>query len=339
MRKGIITHSKPTISIAQFLYLSKLYFARHFATGKPAAELGKNLCGFFNRQHCAVVNSGTSALHLLLKTLITSTDDKILLSGYSCYDIANAVLLAGGKPIFLDVDEEGQLKRECIAKHIDNHVKAIIILHNFGHPCVIPNLDEFNIRIIEDCTHSFKNYYEFSDVMVSLGATKFVSGVECGVVLTSRDEVHQRIQGYLTTTGEIRYPYRESDFHAGIALMQFKEINKYIKKRKAIAGFYYNKLSAVIDNSALPNMNGDFLPYRFVIKLRNKDECDQILQFCRERGVRCERPVIPHKDAFKIDGVRKVYERFLSMPIYPSLSFGNQRRVMKILIQYLAQHN
>jgi len=334
--KKIIPHSKPTISIAQFLFLSKLFFSRNFSTGNTSNRLSGNLTRFFRRKYCEVLSSGTAALHLLLKSIITDPSDKILLPGYSCCDLANAVLLAGGIPVFIEASENGQISENDLLNNIDNEVKAIIIDHSFGQACLVPNLDSFGIKIIEDCTHTFKSFYKFSDIIVSLGATKLVSGVECGVVLTNQSNIIKSIQDDLSNSSNLRYPYRESDIHAGIAIKQVDEIEKYLVKRKKIAQYYFKHFSLSkkknICLAGKPAESSSF--YRFVIKMKNKDDCDACLKFCWENNIRCERPISPRKEAMKLEQVKKVYDTFLSIPIYPSLTRLECRKIVLVILKY-----
>ncbi|MCL2592576.1 MAG: DegT/DnrJ/EryC1/StrS aminotransferase family protein [Defluviitaleaceae bacterium] len=332
--KKNVSHSKPTISIKQYMYLSMIFLTRNLSTGKVVKKLEEVLSKYHQREYCVVTNSGTSALHLYFLSVIKEKGDEIIIPGYACRDIANAVLLAKGKPIVVDCEENGQVQKDDIMLLITSRTKAIVIQHNFGYPCILDALDKIGIEIIEDCTHSFKSYYTFTHVLFSLGATKYVSGAEGGAILTNSKKTYNRIRNYLSESSFTRYPYRESDVHAAIALMQVTEINKYVRKRRKIAEYYTKKLFPLIGRISLLYEENNHAPYRFVIKLRDKRDCDDCLIFCKRHGIQCERPITLHSSALTLEHVESNQETFFSLPIYPSLSCLERRRVISVILKY-----
>lgn len=75
-----------------------------FSHGKQVAELERQLCEHTGARYAVGVNSGTDALVLLLRALGLRPGDEVVVPAYSFVATASSVVLAGGRPVFADVD-------------------------------------------------------------------------------------------------------------------------------------------------------------------------------------------------------------------------------------------
>ncbi|WP_051871418.1 DegT/DnrJ/EryC1/StrS family aminotransferase [Streptomyces sclerotialus] len=75
-----------------------------FSHGRQVAELEKALAQFTGARHVIGVNSGTDALVLLLRACGIRPGDGVLVPAYSFAATATSVVLAGGRPQFVDID-------------------------------------------------------------------------------------------------------------------------------------------------------------------------------------------------------------------------------------------
>ena len=65
------------------------------------------LAGYLNSSNFLLVNQARIGVYLALKTIVKKTKkNEILLSPYTIADVINMVILAGGKPIFIDINIE-----------------------------------------------------------------------------------------------------------------------------------------------------------------------------------------------------------------------------------------
>jgi len=115
-------------------------------------------------------NSGTSAIHIALETLKEAenwdSNTEILVPALTFISTTNAVIHAGLKPIFVDVDaKKYNIDPDIIEKRITKRTKAILPVHCFGLPCEMDKIEtiaaKYQLKIIEDCSDahfaSFKN--------------------------------------------------------------------------------------------------------------------------------------------------------------------------------------
>lgn len=104
--------------------------------------------------------SGRMGFYCLLKTWGIGPNDEVILTGFTCSVMANAVLRTGATPVFSDVDPKTfGSDPTAIERAITPRTKAIVAQHSFGIPCDIESIvrlaKEKGIRLVEDCAISF----------------------------------------------------------------------------------------------------------------------------------------------------------------------------------------
>ena len=101
---------------------------------------------FFNAKYALSTSSGTTALHLALKSLDIKKGDEVILPNLTFASPINTVITSGAKPVVLDVNPQTYtIDVRKIEKAITKKTKAIICVHLYGQPCdldeLIKNLD------------------------------------------------------------------------------------------------------------------------------------------------------------------------------------------------------
>ena len=100
--------------------------------------------------------AGRMAFYSLLKALNIGIGDEVILPGFTCSVMPNAVWRSGAIPVFADIDKDtfGSDPVE-IEKRISSRTKLIVAQHSFGIPCDIPAIVEVGkkhgIFVVEDC--------------------------------------------------------------------------------------------------------------------------------------------------------------------------------------------
>ena len=171
-----ITLSNPIINNSLTINLLKRVLKSTFVNeGKQTRELEKKICKFLNVKYCLTTTSGTTALFLALKALGLNNNDEVIVPNITFPATANAVSMAGGKPIFVDVDPVNILiDEEALIKKISKKTKFIIPVHisGRGHNIkkVIKICKERGIKVVEDAAEAFgskfngKNLGTFGEV-------------------------------------------------------------------------------------------------------------------------------------------------------------------------------
>lgn len=153
-----------------------LHSLMNLNTGQDTIKL-KEL--FFNSS-IDFTNSGRTSLYVILKALKLPTKAKIGVPLYTCPSDFDAIVHAGYKPIFLDIDPENYtLSPESLEKKIDE-VEAVIAIHTFGRVADLDRITKItgDKPLIEDCAHALlsRSHGELLGTKSTAGFFSFRSG-------------------------------------------------------------------------------------------------------------------------------------------------------------------
>lgn len=99
--------------------------------------------------------AGRMAFYTIMKVLDIGPGDEVILTGFTCSVMPNAIIRIGAIPVFSDIDigTFGSSAEE-IEKKITPRTKMIVVQHSFGIPCNIRPIVEigkkYNIFVLED---------------------------------------------------------------------------------------------------------------------------------------------------------------------------------------------
>lgn len=168
--------------------------------GDYGAQAVRSLSSFLQTPFVFLCDSGRSAIVLALKAIGVEKGDRVAVQAYTCMVVANAIHAVGAKPVFIDVDNHGNMSSLDLKQKIDSQVRAIIIQHTFGIPAdlnrILAVANERGIRTIEDCAHALggekdgKQLGTFGDIGIfSFGSDKVISTSRGGAITTSSKEL------------------------------------------------------------------------------------------------------------------------------------------------------
>jgi perosamine synthetase len=149
---------------------------------------------------------GRIALYAILQALGVGAGDEVVLPGFTCVVVANAVLFAGAKPVFADISRATyNLNPASVERAITPRTKALIVQHTFGLPADLDSLlalaEHYRLPVIEDCAHALGSKYGGKQVgtfgtasfFSSQWSKPFTTGLG-GVAVTSNSETARRLQ-------------------------------------------------------------------------------------------------------------------------------------------------
>jgi len=131
-----------------------------FIEGPVVKELEEKLRDFLGVTHAITLASGSDALFLALKAVHLDCNSEVITTAFSFIATAEAIIRAGAKPVFADVDYNTMnIDPKSIEKNINNKTRAIVVVHIFGNPCKLDEIAEiarkYHLYLIEDCAQSF----------------------------------------------------------------------------------------------------------------------------------------------------------------------------------------
>jgi len=146
------------------------------------------------------------ALYVLLKAMALRDDDEIILPGYNCIVIPNAIRFAGLRPVYVDIRESDlNVDPELIERAITPRTRAVIVQHSFGVPADMDAMGDIcrrhGLPLIEDCAHALGAELDGRKLgtigyagFYSTEATKMFSTEKGGILVTADPELGRRIQ-------------------------------------------------------------------------------------------------------------------------------------------------
>ena len=157
----------------------------------------------YNLQDCIAVNSGTSALIASLWSLDLRPDDEVITTPFTFIATSNAILIAGAKPVFVDIDPRTYLiDPNKIEDAITEKTKAIIPVHLYGRVCEMESIlsiaKKYSLHVIEDSAQAFGASYKdtYAGMMSDCGCfsfykTKNISTFEGGMICIPKNSTMQ----------------------------------------------------------------------------------------------------------------------------------------------------
>lgn len=206
--------------------------------------------------HCQAVSSGSAGLWCALKGLGVKPGDEVITSAFTFIATIEAILLAGAKPVCVDIDDTFGLDPIEVEKAITSKTKAIIAVHMLGNMCDIQKIKQIakrhKLRLIEDACQAIGAHLNgrmagtFGDAGVySLDGGKTITCGEGGLVVTKKKIFHHYIRSYhdhghsYNMPGKraqelpnlIGFNFRMSELQAAYAIAQLAKLDDIIEKQ------------------------------------------------------------------------------------------------------------
>jgi len=301
---------KPSLSASDKVSVMKSVFKNEISGTSPTVnEFEKFSSEKFNREYSVAVSNGSVALDLALRVLELKDGDEVILPTFTIISCLSAVIRAGAKPVFCDVDSESwNMKIEHVENLVTKNTKAILMVHLYGLVAEADKISEFcnknNLYLIEDASEShgqkINNQYcgSFGDISTfSFYANKHITTGEGGMVLTDNALFANKLKQMrnLDFNPEQRFQhdnlywnYRLGGIQASLGISQLKSLDKRIDK-KIRQGQKYNKLfSGHEDILQYPIHNdGEIVNHYWVYGLIIKNGVDRnsLLDFLYKEGI------------------------------------------------------
>lgn len=111
-----------------------------------------------------LTHSCTAALEMAALLLDLGPSDEVIMPSYTFVSTANAFVLRGATPVFVDVDESFQIDLDQVEAAIGPHTKAIVPVHYAGMSCDMERLQALaaarGIPVVEDAAQALFSYYK-----------------------------------------------------------------------------------------------------------------------------------------------------------------------------------
>lgn len=343
------------------------------AQGPRVAAFEQAFAAYTGTKHAVAVANGTAALHLTLlahgigsplrgagfqpasdaqqPTPNSQQPDEVIVPAFSFAASANTVLLAGARPVFVDVrDDDFGIHAAAIEAAITPRTRAVIAVHLYGQMCDIDAVgaicERHKLVLIEDAAQAVgasmreQRAGSAGTGCFSFYATKNLTTGEGGMITTDDAAVASRArvlrsQGEPTryVTEELGYNYRMTEMAAALGHAQLPKLDARNEVRRANA----TRLSELLVGNARIVSPGE-LPgrrhvwHQYTIRVpAGRDARIRLQASLRDRGIESATfyPTPIHRQPLyqrlgygdpDMPVAQRLAGEVLSLPVHPTLS-------------------
>ena len=292
---------------------------RHLSIGPKVVEFEKKMGSFAGTKYAVAVNSGTSALHLIIRGIGIGEGDVVITTPFSFIASSNCILFEGANPLFVDIEEETlNLDADKVEEKLESmggeelaRVKASLVVDAFGQPAHWDRFEEigkkYNLKLIEDSAEALGSEYKGKSAG-SLGEVgvfafypnKQITTSEGGVLVTDNEEL-ARLARSMRNQGRgesgdwldherLGYNFRMDELSAALGCSQMERIEEILDKREKVAEMYEEKLAGV-EEVQVPFI-ADYINkmswFVYVVRLDGKINRDKVIKYLNKEGVQCK---------------------------------------------------
>lgn len=314
-------------------------------------------------EQAVAVANGTAALHLALLAHDIGPGDEVITTPFSFQATANMILATGARPVFVDINEDGNIDPSKVEAAITTKTKAVLPVHLYGRLCEMTALctviEQHGLALIEDAAQAHRaesngrRAGNFGTGCFSLYATKNLTAGEGGIVTCNDSDLAARLRR-LRSHGEderyesieLGYNYRMSETGAALALTQVPWLEERTLKRRHNAERLSQGLSKCSNGIQLPTMpaqSEEHVWHQYTIHVTHNR--DSLQNHLRENGIESAvyyPKLLPEQklyrdlgfDAETLPTARRLTAEVLSLPVHPGLSDQDIDHVIEAVSQW-----
>ncbi len=124
-----------------------------FVLGPEVEAFEREFAAYLGVQHVVGVANGTDAITIALRALGVQPGDEVVVPSFTFYATAEALITAGARPVFCDVDHDTRnVTVETVRAALTPATKAIVSVDLFGSPA--PDLRDLGVPVLEDAAQA-----------------------------------------------------------------------------------------------------------------------------------------------------------------------------------------
>jgi perosamine synthetase len=342
------------------------YLTSGLGAGPEVTKFEAGFAKFAGAKHAIAVNTGTAALHAAMLAVGVKSRDEVILPSFTFVATAEAVVLAGGKPVFVDIDPETYcLAPAEVEKYITKKTRAIVPVDLYGLSADMKPIreiaDKHDLAVVEDAAQAHGLSYKgkppgafASAACWSLYAAKNIGTGEGGLVTTDDDHIDEVTRMVRTHGEKAKYAsemlgcnYRMPEIQAAIGVVQLAKLPGFLAKRRANA----EQMTKVLSDSkplCLPYEPKGYVHSWYLYTARlykgERSERDNLLEELHKKGIGAEAYYVNpiHRMPFyrkfrkrKLPETEKASAQVFSLPIHPGVTEEQVDFISKTVLQLI----
>jgi perosamine synthetase len=365
---------RPAIGEAEIDAVRRVLESRWLGMGSRTAEFERRLCELLGVRHVVAVSSGSAALHLALAVLRLEPGDEVIVPSMTFVSCPQAVVAAGGRPVFCEVDPETvTLDLGDVARRITPRTRAVMPVHYGGFPCAMDELlalaHEHDLAVVEDAAHAFGSEYRGRMVgsigdlaCFSFDPVKNITCGEGGAVTTDDDALAVRLRlmrnlgvgrdswsrrehgrPWFYEASDFGLRYHLTDLNAAIGLVQLDRFDQLQARKRELFRRYRQGLEGVEGVELIAGEIDTAFPFLCALRVQDGRR-DELSDWLEARGIQAWVHFVPShlQPAFAgtsepLPVTEALYEELLTLPMYAELTDPDVDRIVDDVRAFFAQ--
>lgn len=262
--EGWIPLSDPDLTARELAAVDRALRGTQLAMGAGVARFEEAFAAYAGRRHAVAAASAALGLLLVLAAKGIGPGDEVIVPAHGFRETAHAVLLAGARPVFADIDYwTGSLAPSKVEPRITPATRAILAANTAGHPAAWPELralaDAHGLFLIEDSSEAIGSRHvagpvgSFGDVaLFDFGQPGTICCGEGGMLVTDDVDLAMALRrlrarspderGSVSATTAAPFQAGMSELTAALGLAQLERIDVLLERRRHVQDVYLNFL-------------------------------------------------------------------------------------------------
>ncbi len=353
----MIPAAKPIIGDEERAAVDRVLLSGALAQGPEVAAFESEFSKFVGGRHCVAMNSGTSGLHLAFLAGGIERGDEVIVPSFSFAATANSVALAGGVPVFADIDPKTfNIDPKHVESLITSRTKGIMPVHLYGQTADMDAIEKVankhGLLIFEDSAQSHcaklngKSAGEFGiTATFSFYPTKNMTSGEGGMVVTPDEKIARTLRLLRNQGQEIRYRNeivgfntRMTEIHAAIGRVQLQKLPSWTRTRQENAKYLDQNLKGVETPFLIPGAEHVYHQYTIKVPGNDAKRRDEFMKLLGDRGVGSGvyYPTPIHRlPSFNLNldlpNTERIINEVVSLPVHPALSKSELEKIVQVV--------
>lgn len=333
-----------------------------YILGEECRAFEAEFAAYIGTQHAVLTASGTAAITLALRAVDLPPGGEVLVPAHTAFPTVEAVVLAGGRPVFVDVDETYTMDPTDAARKVTPRTAGLLPVHLYGHPADLDPLRELAERhglwLVEDACQAHGALYRGERVgrlgvagCFSFYPSKNLTVLGDGGIITTDDARLaarcRRLRDHGRTEKdrheEVGDNLRFNEVQAAVGRVLLKRLDAGNARRHALAARYAEQLAGL--PVAVPR-EADWAQAVYHLYVIRTERRDPLRAFLRDRGIEtgihypipCHRqPALRHLPPVSLPRTEALVGEILSLPIFPDLDDASLDAVAEAIREFFAR--
>ena len=357
MDKKLIPLAVPDVGNEELEEINKVFGTGFLTEGATTKEFEKSVAEYLGVKHAIAVTSCTTGLHTVLECLDIKGKD-VIIPDYTYPATAEAVILAGGNPVLVDVDLQSMnMTSQTLEESFEENMNVFSPVSWAGVPLELDlykTAKKLDLICLEDaaCSLGAKIGNDFVGKIAdfscfSFHPRKIITTGEGGMITTNNESVAESCYSFKHFGAKgnsfemIGTNYKMSNVLSAIGLIQMQKIENIIKMRNEKAEIFQELLSSM--NNIKPAYVGKgtrqtFQSYTCYVekdghrdKIRNALTNENIQSQIGTYALHLEPAYANMKKVGSLENSELLYKNALTLPLHKDLKQEDQELICKII--------